>query len=145
MKTFDFYYLIVSSTATILGAIAILLNVLLWRRDKTHNAYDVFDATYLDILKMAIENPQFRNLKLTTNYKESFAENELIKYETYAFISWNFCETIFDKGNEVLMETWIVVISEENKLHRKWFDDAANRTKFKEPFRKYILQNFPNL
>ena len=114
MTTIEFWNLIVSSSATILAGIAILLYIIMWYKDKSNNSYDIFDATYLDILKTGMENPSFRNPILTNDYINSFSENEKIKYEIYAFISWNFCETIFDKGDVELMKTWSVVIDTEN-------------------------------
>ncbi len=138
MTTIEFWNLFVSSTATILAAIAILLYIILWIKDKSSNSYDFFDATYLDILKLGMENPSFRNPTLTNNYLNSFSDNEKIKYETYAFISWNFCETIYDKGDEKLLKTWSVIIQTENALHRKWFDNPENTNKFKESFRLNI-------
>jgi len=143
MSTTEFWNLLVSSTATILSAVAIFLSVILWYRQRIHETYDVFDATYLDILKIAIKNPQFRNPKLTRNYYSSFSDNDRIKYETYAFICWNFCETIFDKGDKELMKTWSVVIDTENKIHRNWFDAEENFDKFKDTFRAYIKSNYP--
>jgi hypothetical protein len=143
MTTIEFWNLVVSSTATILAAIAILLYIILWYKDKSDNSYDIFDATYLDILKTGMENPSFRNPVLTNDYLNSFSENEKIKYEIYAFITWNFCETIFDKGDDELMKTWSVVIDIENSLHRKWFDNPENTKKFKESFRLSIQNNLP--
>lgn len=143
MTTIEFWNLVVSSTATILSAIAILLYIILWYKDKSNNSYDIFDATYLDILKTGMENPSFRNPILTNDYKKKFSENEKLKYEIYAFISWNFCETIFDKGDVELMKTWYVVIETENSLHRKWFDNPENTNKFKESFRLHIQNILP--
>jgi hypothetical protein len=143
MTTIEFWNLVVSSTATILAAIAILLYIIMWYKDKSSNSYDTFDATYLDILKTGMENPSFRNPILTNDYLNSFSENEKIKYEIYAFISWNFCETIFDKGDDELMKTWSVVIEVENSLHRKWFENPENKKKYKESFSLYIQNNFP--
>lgn len=51
MTTIEFWNLIVSSTATILAGIAILLYIIIWYKDKSSSSYDVFDAMYLDILK----------------------------------------------------------------------------------------------
>ena len=138
MTTIEFWNLFVSSTATILAAIAILLYVIFWFRDKTNNSYDVFDATYLDILKIAIDNPSYRNMLLTSDYEQAFSENEKIKYEIFAFISWNFCETIFDKGDAELMKTWAIIIETESQLHKKWFQNPENKKKFKESFCDYI-------
>jgi hypothetical protein len=144
MTTIELWNLIVSSTATILAAIAILLYVIIWYKDKSSNSYDVFDATYLDILKTGMENPSFRNPILTNDYLNSFSGDERIKYEIYAFITWNFCETIVDKGDTELMKTWMVVVETENYLHRKWFDSPENNSKFKQSFRIYIQNTLPN-
>lgn len=142
MTTIEFWNLVVSSTATILAAIAILLYIIIWYKDKSSSSYDVFDATYLDILKTGMENPSFRNSDLTNTYLSSFSGDEKIKYEIFAFISWNFCETIFDKGDKELMKTWSVVIDAENELHRKWFDNPENSKKYKESFRNFISENY---
>ena len=144
MTTIEFWNLIVSSTATILAAIAILLYIILWYKDKSSNSYDSFDATYLDILKTGMENPSFRNPILTNDYLNSFSGDEKIKYEIYAFITWNFCETIVDKGDVELMKTWMVVIETENSLHRNWFDNPENYPKFKASFRIHIENILPN-
>lgn len=144
MTTIEFWNLIVSSTATILAAIAILLYIILWYKDKSSNSYDSFDATYLDILKTGMENPSFRNPILTNDYLNNFSGDEKIKYEIYAFITWNFCETIVDKGDVELMKTWMVVIETENSLHRNWFDNPENYTKFKVSFRIHIENILPN-
>jgi hypothetical protein len=89
-----------------------------------------------------MENPTFRNSDLTNSYLSSFSGDERIKYEIFAFISWNFCETIFDKGDKELMKTWSVVIDAENELHRKWFDNPENSKKYKESFRNFISENY---
>lgn len=143
MTTIEFWNLVVSSTATILAAIAILLYIILWYKDKSNNSYDVFDATYLGILKSGMKNPSFRNSILTNDFENSFSGNKKIKYEIYAFMSWNFCETIYDNGNDELMKTWSVVIDTENALHRKWFDHPESISKFKESFRLYIAKAYP--
>jgi hypothetical protein len=143
MTTIEFWNLVVSSTATILAAIAILLYIILWYKEKSNNSYDNFDAIYLDILKTGMENPSFRNSILTNDYLNKFSGDEKIKYEIYAFITWNFCETIIDKGDVELMKTWLVVIETENSLHRKWFDNPENYAKFKESFRKHIQYILP--
>jgi hypothetical protein len=134
----DILNFVVGSTSTLLSAIAIYLYIVLWKKDKTDGSYDVFDATYKDILAIAIDNPELRNNELTNKYNEVFSGNDLIKYETYAFMSLNFCETLFDKGNDELMKTWEVVLNIEYNLHKKWLNDPKNRAKFK----KELIERF---
>lgn len=138
MTTIEFWNLLVDSLATLLAAVAILLYVFFWFKDKTISSYDVFDATYMDLLKIAMENPSFRNYDYTKNYEAVFMDDEKIRYELYAFMCWNFCETIFDKQDKVLMKTWEVIIKSESQLHAKWFENFDNKNKFKSSFREYV-------
>lgn len=140
MTTIEFWNLLVDSVATLLAAVAILLYVIFWFRDKTTNSYDVFDATYMELLKIAMDNPSFRNPEYTLHYETAFVGDEKIKYELYAFMCWNFCETIFDKQDKELMKTWKVIIESESQLHLKWFKNPNNNAKFKSSFREYINQ-----
>jgi hypothetical protein len=134
----DILNFVVGSTSTLLSAIAIYLYIVLWKKDKTDGAYDVFDATYKDILSIAIDNPELRNNELTNKYSDVFSGNDRIKYETYAFMSLNFCETLFDKGNEELMKTWKTVINIEYALHKNWLENPTNKDKFKRDFINFI-------
>jgi hypothetical protein len=144
MTQVEFWSLLVDSLSTILAAIAVLLYVIIWRRDKISNTYDVFDSLYLDILKIGIEEPHLRDSKLTINYKAAYNENELIQYESYAFICWNFIETIYDRGDEELYETWVGVLETEYKLHRAWFFMPENQVRFKEKFKKFVREKLDN-
>lgn len=123
---------------------AIILSIYTYYRSKREQSYADIDSLYMEILKLGMEYPKFRNLKYTVNYKNEIKdEDELNRYETYAFITWNLCETIYDRKDKELDETWRPVIEAENKLHRKWFDNQENYHKFKDKFREYIQNNFP--
>jgi hypothetical protein len=101
----------------------------------------------MQILKLGMDNPRFRNPKYTHGYKEKFRdEDELFRYESYAYIVWNICETVYDRGqkDENLAKTWLPIVGAENKLHREWFDNAENNHKFKDEFIAYIKETFPN-
>lgn len=133
---------VVDSVSTLLAAAAILLYIYFWHKDKTSNSYVAFDSMYLEILKTGIDNPSLRDEVFTQNYTN--AENDKrIQYEVYAYICWNFCETLYDQGDSGLMKTWGVVIQEENRLHRTWFEQPSTQSKFKPEFREYILKHFP--
>ena len=101
MTSIEFWSLMMDSLSTILAAAAIFLYIIFWFKDKTSNDYDVFDNLYLDLLKTGMEYPKFRDIGKTKKYKSAFTEDELIQYEVYAFITWNFIETILDKGDDI--------------------------------------------
>ena len=142
-STIDIWNLVIGSVSTLLSATAILLYIILWFKEKSDNNYEVFDSTYLEILKTGIEHPYCRNIEFTQQYKNHTNSEEIIRYEIYAFICWNFCETLYDKGDEELMKTWSVVIDTENLLHRAWFNQPENAPKFKDEFRDYIQKQYP--
>ena len=114
-------------------------------------AYSSFDDTYSKLLEFAFQFPKFRDKKLTSEFRKHFHGDDLIKYQTYAFMCWNFCETIYDIKSDLLnlsqksiFNTWVVVIAAENDLHRSWFDEIENEKKFKREFRDYIQKKkFP--
>ena len=137
MENLELLSVIIDGLSALLAAIAILLYLLLYFRDKTSGNYDVFDGTYLEILKIGMEHPMFRNREFKRSYDSDRSETRF-KYEVYAFICWNFCETIFDKGDKKLYKTWQVVIDEEARLHSEWLFKEENRVKFKEEFISYI-------
>ena len=130
----EFWGFIVDSLSAILAAVAILLYIIFWYKEKTSTNYDIFDSLYLDLLKTGLEFPSFRNKNETIIYQEKFQGNELIQYDIYAYISWNFIETILDKGDDNLMVTWLPAIKLEASLHEKWFFQPENQLKFKPLF-----------
>ena len=140
MSQIEIWNLIISSISTLLSGIAILLYIVLWYRERSHNNYDVFDSTYLEILKTGIEFPELRDIEYVSGYK-SLGPIDKSRYETYAYICWNFCETIYDKVDKDLMKTWSVVIDAEKTLHIEWLQQPENQVKFKREFIDYILNN----
>lgn len=128
-----------------ISGIALLFSLYTFHESKSCKTYADLDNLYLELLKLGMNNPKFRDPKYTTHYKSEFKNgDELSKYEIYAFIAWNICETIYDRKDEAIFETWSPIIVTENKLHRIWFDEPENWHKFKQPFREYIHHTFPN-
>lgn len=112
--------------------------------------YSELDRIYMDILKMSIDRQYLRNekqIELFVAYlkapeqKPPFRDKEFIKkakeYDVYAFIVFNFLETIHDRCDENrylyrfpdkrLLNTWRGIIGEEYRLHHKWFFMEATR------------------
>ena len=71
MINYELVNLIVSSVSTILAGIAILLYIILWKKEKESSNYEIFDTFQLDILKTGMEYPKFRNPNYTKNYKNN--------------------------------------------------------------------------
>ena len=134
----------ISTAALIVSLIGGAFSIYSYFRNKAIEAYTNLDALYLEVLKFGIANPRFADASLTRDYHSKFSGDERQKYELYAFIAWNVCETIYDRRrNKAVLKSWCPIIKTENNLHRAWFDDPKNHSKFKPEFRRYILENFP--
>lgn len=138
------------TSESIVGVISLMLSIIAFvtsmyvfcisRREKS---YADLDTLYLELLKLAMEHPDFVNPSYTVDYDNMFKDKDLWRYKTYAYIAWNICETIYDRRDDILFKTWQPVIFAENKLHRKWFDAPENYHKFKDSFGEYIRNNLP--
>ena len=134
----------VSTAALIVSLIGCAFSVYTYFKNKAIDAYTNLDALYLEVLKLGIANPSFADPSLTRDYQTKFSGEQRQKYELYAFIAWNVCETIYDRRrNKAVLKSWGPIIKTENDLHRAWFDDPKNHSKFKPEFREYILQGYP--
>ncbi|HEV2963816.1 MAG TPA: hypothetical protein VG649_18455 [Candidatus Angelobacter sp.] len=126
------------------AAVGIILTLLysLWSFTRSLRAgyYTELDRMYFDLLKIAMDRPYLLNFAASPN------DQQQREYEIYAFMIWNFLETVFDRchKHKHLRDTWYPIISAENTLHRKWFDERANRTRFKQAFIAFIESRYPN-
>jgi GrpB-like predicted nucleotidyltransferase (UPF0157 family) len=128
----------------IFTATAVIVSFYAYYHSMSEQAYADLDTLCLEVLKIGLAYPKFRNPELTKDYKNAFNNSdELFRYETYAYIAWNIAETMFDRQNKRVFETWEPAIDFENTLHRSWFDNPENHYKFKQRFRDYIRANFP--
>jgi hypothetical protein len=109
-----------------------------FQRIEREKFYIQLDEMYLRILRIAVENPKLRDPALNSS------ESDRIAYDTYAFIIWNFLETIYDfsaadsDAHASIAETWQCIFDTERKAYAEWFNREENRGKFKRKFRDHI-------
>jgi hypothetical protein len=131
--------------AEVAGGIGIMFTLFysVWsfRTTLRDSYYAELDRVYFDLLKIGMEHPDL--LDFPTSPDPSKAR----EYDAYAFMIWNFVETVFDRcqgwSKQRLRETWYPVIAAENARHRAWFDLPQNRRKFKAHFCRFIDTNYP--
>jgi hypothetical protein len=131
--------------ATALGSIGIILTLLYsgysFARTLRESYYAELDRVYFELLKIGLERPYLRGPTPPTE------PDRAAEYDAYAFMVWNFLETIVDRcdgpGNAGLRETWYPVVATECELHRAWFDVRENRRKFKDRFCAFIDRRYP--
>ena len=116
--------------------------------EEKNHFYAQLDNIYMDIQKIIIEHPDLAN-----PVGERTSEQE-IQYQAFAFIVWNFIESIYDyteggKSSDgqldqvnLLWETWRCIIKYEGTLHAAWFKKSENQKKFKSQFYEYMKGKF---
>lgn len=118
----------------VIGASALLYSMMIYKDSVMLSHYSELDGTYASLLEKAIEHPHF-----VADQPERDA-TEKVQYDLYAFMVWNFVETIVDRcqNNKSLSETWSPIVLVEAKKHYAWFIRPENKEKFKESFRNYV-------
>ena len=128
----------------ILASVAVILAILLFKKNLDFQAYREIDSDYTDVLKMGMEKPFLRDKYLrdkasivcpTDESKKDIHDKE-VAYNLYAFMVWNILETIYDRDK--INETWYPVIKYERSLHLEWFRENNNKKKFKKKFVEFI-------
>jgi hypothetical protein len=130
--------------ATALGSIGIVLTLFYsawsFRTTLREGYYAELDRVYFELLKIGLERPY---LRASLPPAEPVRASE---YEAYAFMVWNFLETVVDRcdgtSNPSLRETWYPIVATESALHRAWFDAPENRRKFKARFCRFIEERY---
>ena len=130
---------IAEATAAVGILFTLFYSVWSFTRALRDSYYAELDRVYFEILKIALERPYLVNFAAIP---DSTKQRE---YDTYAFMVWNFLETVFDRCQGLsrgrLRDTWYPVVGTENNLHREWFDN--NRSKFKPSFAAFIEREYP--
>lgn len=127
----------------VIAFLSLIISFLVSMNSQSKNDYIEIDNQYKDLLAMGIKNPKLRDPQIASHYKELKESDRetYFKYCAYAYMMWNFLETIYDFGskkkNSSLGTIWEPVLIEENKLHYRWFLD--NRRLFRKSFQDYVI------
>lgn len=146
VQTRDVIAILSAALSLILSAIALVVSWRVHQRTRSITLYSDIDRLYLELLKLGMADPRFVDPEYTTEYETKFEPEDRAKYNIYAFIAWNICETIVDRESDPLtFQSWKPVLEFESTLHRKWFEKEANKKKFKEPFITWMSRNWNTL
>ena len=120
--------------ATTMAIFALLYSMRTYRKTMQIVHYGEIDKMYFEILKEALGKPH-----LVRQGIERDGEQET-EYTVYAFIVWNFLESIYDRCmlDSELKKTWFPIIQAERNTHLEWIQRKENRTKFKEDFLSFV-------
>ena len=133
---------VIAEVAAAIGVVFTLFySVWSFRTTLRDSYYAELDRVYFDLLRIGLEHPEL------LDFPTSPDPSKRREYDAYAFMIWNFVETVFDRcqgwSKRRLRETWYPVIAEENARHREWFNLPQNRRKFKERFCQFIDTRYP--
>jgi hypothetical protein len=128
---------IAQGAASLLAIVALLYSMTSFRKSLMLSHYGELDRMYFDLLNIAMAHPEFINPK-------SLAGTAKDQYDAYAFMVWNFVETIYDRcgADRHLRLTWCPVMEYEASLHRDWLDREENAKKFKQKFLQFVRGDF---
>jgi hypothetical protein len=137
--------------AEALGSIGIVFTLLysVWSFTRTlRDAYYAeLDRVYFELLKIGLERPELLTYPTSPTSLASPDPAKAGQYGAYAFMVWNFLETIYDRcqgwSKRRLRETWFPIIAAENDLHRAWFELPENRRRFKQRFVQFVEAQYP--
>lgn len=153
---------IAQGAASILGLGALIYSIRSFRsaernmRDTEHSLrksirdsyYGEMDRMLFELLSLSCGKSHLidpRHLPTRDSSSEEFHR----EYEHYAWMVWNFVETIFDRiqGDETLEETWMPAVLSLNAAHREWFDRDSEMhpsvRKFKDSFVTFVRTTLP--
>jgi len=133
---------IIADTGAGIGIVLTLFySIWSFRTTLRDSYYAELDRVYFDLLRIGLEHPDL------LDFPASRDPGKAREYDAYAFMVWNFVETVYDRcqgwSKRRLRQTWYPVIAEENARHRAWFNLPENRRKFKEPFCRFIDAHYP--
>jgi hypothetical protein len=120
--------------ATIMAVFALLYSMRSYNKTMRIVHYGEIDKMYFEILKEALAKPHVVRQNIVRS------EEEEVEYGIYAFIVWNFLESIYDRCmlDVSLQTTWFPIIEAERATHLVWIQNPQNRTKFKDEFLNFI-------
>jgi hypothetical protein len=129
--------------------------------------YSELDKMYSDLLRLALERPYLRSPQRVESDSAACASEYVAypalagtdegrrledEYAIYAFMIWNFVETIHDRCETYpnLLGTWATIVAAENDIHRGWFiremrnaHSAKGAEKFCKEFQVFVFdENF---
>ena len=125
---------IATGLAAILGAIALIYTIVGFRQSLKMTHYTTLDTMYITLLQMTLERPYLKTPNCLAD------DLQISQYDTYAYLLWNFLESIHDHclEDKQLQATWYPSIRAESRLHRAWLDLPENQIKFKASFYQFI-------
>ena len=138
MFDWNLFWTAVSAIGQVAAIPALLFTAWSFYRGAQIQHYDDIDSMYQALLSHLIDKPYLADPVLCTS------DDKKLQYNVYAFMVWNFVETVFDRtnGDHFLFQTWIPAIKHEKVKHGGWLQIEENKVRFKKSFLDRISIDF---
>ena len=85
----------------VIAFISLVISIIVSISSQKRDAYVTLDGQYKDLLNIGIKSPSLRNPIITCNYKNLLKDDKDLYYQylSYAYMIWNFLETIYNTGD----------------------------------------------
>ncbi len=141
---------IINYISIVVAVLSLFVSILVFYLTQKSSGYLEVDRQYQSLLAMAITNPKLRDVRYTKKYKDYKDKDPEFyhAYSAYAYMIWNFIETISDVSKTKRLfskidDVWFPTIIEENRLHYSWFVD--NERLFRKSFVHFIKEKINNV
>jgi hypothetical protein len=113
----------------------------IWATLHTANKQSELDRyRHIDELYLQLQMVMMQDRRLGSPAAHMADREFAAKYDLYAFMVWNFLETIYDRcrGNRELCDTWQPILEYEGTMHADWFNQLGGISRFKPKFRGFM-------
>jgi hypothetical protein len=132
----DFWSIIFNAITALITLTAVVTTLLIFRNQIASEHYGEIDKIYFDLLHILVGRPHLRS------GEAAHAANATDEYDAFAFMMWNFIETIYDRcdGRIDLERTWQPIVEVEGVNHLDWLVQPQNIVKFKSKFIGFLAE-----
>ena len=110
-----------SYVSLLVAVSALMVSAYTWFKTHSRHKYDVADAILVDLLKVTLDYPEFRDqeyCRLAVNHSD--LETRL-RYDAYATLVWNYLETLYDTyGKSLTKSPFYGAMRDLGERHKYW-------------------------
>lgn len=132
----DFWSIVINAITALITLTAVVSTMMIFRNQIASEHYGEIDKIYFELLHILVTRPHLRNTEA------AHAANAKEEYDAFAFMMWNFVETIYDRcdGRPALERTWQPIVEVEGVNHLDWMLQPENVVKFKSAFLEFLAR-----
>ena len=128
-----------SVISLVISILALSTTLITWWYTHRKQKYDFVDSILTDLLKISLDNPEFRD---PNHIATAMVHSDLkvrYKYDAYATLVWNYLETLYDTYGEGLVKTpFYGSMVDLGNRHKKWFFEEDRHHDYNSALPKFL-------